>query len=94
MFHWVSFGRASAEMTKSKKTEVAHKIGPDLRYKSALDHGRDFFGDYWVGEVVERAREWRSALRGVRTLSKYHPMWKGRGSSPVGEVCVGGPRGL
>jgi hypothetical protein len=35
--------------------------------------------------VVEwrQEREWRLALRGVQTLSKLRPLWKGRRSSPV-----------
>jgi hypothetical protein len=54
-----------------------------------LDHWRRFFGECWVGEVVEREHEWRSALGGVRTRLKYHPLWKRRGRPPVGRVRFG-----
>jgi hypothetical protein len=46
--------------------------------------------------VLEREREWRSALRGVRALLKYHPPCprKRRGDLPVGRVRFGCHRGL
>jgi SAM-dependent methyltransferase len=97
LFHWASFERGSAEATKSNMARAASKTGPGLWYESVLDDWRGFFGDYRGGEVVERAREreWRSALRGARTLLRFYPPWQRRGRPPVaGRVRFGSLRRL